>query len=176
MIPETTLSGKAHLADVRQIAQWAVLTAANKERLWQMASSANRLAGVNALWALTHLPASESEWLGLHQSELTDMLLTEEDVAKKRLLLQLLKRLEYRPDTMRTDLLDYCLSKINSECETHSVRAFSIYVAFKMCRFFPELLVELNGHLAMLSLQKLSPGLDCARRKTLAAINRSLDH
>lgn len=39
-----------------------------------------------------------------------------------------------------------------------------------MCRPYPELLSELQEHLSMLPMQTLSPGLECARRKTVEAI------
>lgn len=60
---------------------------------------------------MTHLPASEAEWLHSLQDELIDMLLAETDTGKKRMLLQLLKVQDYAPDDIRTDFLDFCMSK-----------------------------------------------------------------
>lgn len=170
--PEDALSKRINLPEIRRIAAWAAEGVENLERLWRLAGSDNRQTGVNALWVMTHLPRSESAWLDSHQGELIDMLLIESDVARKRMLLQLLKGRKYHPDTMRTDFLDYCLLKINSECEAYSVRAFCIHVAFKMCRHYPELLAELEEHLSMLALQHLPPGLTSARRNVLAAMKK----
>lgn len=171
MNPEISLSHHMNLSDIRRIAKWAISSEENRDCLWRIAQTGDRQASVNALWVMTHLPSTESEWLYSRQAEFTDMLLKEKDAAKKRMLLQLLRNQPHRSDDIRIDLLDYCLSKINSECETYAVRAFSIYVAFKICRHYPELFSELHEHLAMLSQQALTPGLSCARRKTLAAIN-----
>jgi len=99
-----------------------------------------------------------------------DMLLVETDTSKKRMLLQLLREQEYDADNIRTEFLDYCMSKINSECEPYAIRCFSIYAAYKMCRHFPELLAELEEYLAMMQKQPLSPGLKSALRHTKAKI------
>lgn len=166
------LNQKINMPEIRRVVAWADGKRENLDCLWKMSYSENSLTGVNALWAMTHLASAEAEWFELRQNELTDMLLSASRTSRKRMLLQILKELNFQPETMRTDLLDYCLSKINSECEPHSIRAFSIYVAFKMCRYYPELLSELKDHLSMMSQQPLSPGLTCARRKTLAAIKK----
>ena len=100
------------------------------------------------------------------------MLLSTEDVSKKRMLLQLLRDMDYDQKDLRTDLMDYCLSKINSECEPYAVRAFSLHLAYKMCRLYPELITELEEHLSMLRLQTLSPGLASALRQTEKKIKR----
>ncbi|MDE6270480.1 MAG: hypothetical protein K2M12_06460, partial [Muribaculaceae bacterium] len=70
--------------------------------------------------------------------------------------------------------LDFCMSKINSECEPYAVRSFSLYAAYKMCRFYPELIEELTERLDMLSRSPISPGLECARRKVYEYIRKPL--
>lgn len=119
---------------------------------------------------MTHLPQSDAECVASLRNEMIDMLLAEADTSKKRMLLQLLRAQEYCADDIRTDFLDYCLSKINSECESYSVRCFSIYAAYKMCRHFPELIAELERHLDMMQCQPLSPGLKSALRQTKSKI------
>lgn len=86
------------------------------------------------------------------------------------MLLQLLREQEYDADDIRTDFLDYCMSKINSECEPYAVRCFNIYAAYKMSRHFPELLSELEEHLDMMRYQTLSPGLKSAFHQTKTKI------
>ncbi len=82
------------------------------------------------------------------------------------MLLQLLREQAYNSDTLRSDFLDYCLAKINSECEPYAIRAFSIYCAFKMCRYYPELIAELEEYLTLLATQSLSPGMKSAMTTT----------
>lgn len=127
---------------------------------------------MNALWAMTHLPETDAEWLLYLRDEMIDTLLAETDTGKKRMLLQLLREQEYAADDIRTDFLDYCMSKINSECEPYAVRCFSIYAAYKMCRHFPELIAELEEHLDMMQYQTLSPGLKSALRQTKSKITK----
>lgn len=158
--------------EIRKAVLWTVKTPANRTSIWAFARSTDRRTSANALWIMTHLPASENDWLFSLQNELIDMLLTETDTGKKRMLLQLLKVQEYDPDAIRTDFLDYCLSKINSESETYAVRCFCIYSAFRMCRHFPELITELEHHLEMMSSQSLSPGLRSALRHTNIKISK----
>lgn len=165
---EELLSQKINIADIAGVAAWASESPQHRAILWQFVHADHRKVSVNALWVMTHMVRSESAWIASFQDELTDMLLCETDTARKRMLLQLLREQEYTPDNIRTDLLDYCLSKINSECEPYAIRAFSIYLSFKMCRHYPELLAELQHHLYMLTQHTLSPGLMTARCKTLA--------
>lgn len=159
--------------ETKRLAAMATGKHENLDLLWKMVRSGDRETGINALWAITHLiksSKSDSAWLQSLQNEIIDMLLAETDPSRKRMLLQILRNQQYRSDSIRTDFLDFCLSKINSESEAYAVRAYCIYTAFKMCRPYPELLSELQEHLSMLPMQTLSPGLECARRKTVEAI------
>jgi len=165
---EELLSQRINLPEVRRVVSWAVGSRENSDILWRLVNSSDRRTSVNALWAMTHLP--ESEWLVSLRDDMIDMLMTETDASKKRMLIQLLREQEYEADDIRTDFLDFCMSKINSECEPYAVRCFSIYAAFKMCRHFPELIAELNGHLEMMCFQSLSPGLKSAVKQTKAKI------
>lgn len=168
----SALSQRINLPNIRRTVTYCNMNLASREDLWRLIHSTDRMVSVNALWVLTHFDDSQRCWIEARRDELTDMLLVADDVAKKRMLLQLLRDMDYEADDIRTDLLDYCLSKINSECEPYAVRAFSIYLAFKLCRHYPELVAELEEHLSMLTQQAMSPGLVSARNKTLKAISR----
>ena len=163
---------KINLPQIKSVVSWASGSQDNLTMLWHFVRSDDRRTSVNALWVMTHLPETDAEWLLSLRDEMIDMLLTEMDTSKKRMLLQLLREREYDAYDIRTDFLDYCMSKINSECEPYAVRCFSIYTAFKMCRHFPELLAELDEHLDMMRYQTLSPGLRSALRQTKSKINK----
>jgi len=170
------LAGKVSKRRVDEAAAWAVDSPGNLTALLSLTESTDTRTSVNALWALTHLPKSGTALLQPHQYYFIDRLLVETHAGKKRLLLSLLHRQEYSKETIRTDFLDYCLSKINSECEPYAVRAYGIYCAFKMCRYYPELVAELSAHLDMLATQSLSPGLHSAlatTRRHIRGLNRS---
>lgn len=163
---------KINLPQIKSVVSWASGSQDNLTMLWHFVRSDDRRTSVNALWVMTHLPEADAEWLLSLRDEMIDMLLTEMGTSKKRMLLQLLREQEYDAYDIRTDFLDYCMSKINSECEPYAVRCFSIYTAFKMCRHFPELLAELDEHLDMMRYQTLSPGLRSALRQTKSKIDK----
>lgn len=140
------------------------------EYLLHIAQTDKQRSAANALWILTHLKTSKREWFQARQNELIDLLLQETHLGKKRMLLQLLREQEYAPESIRTDFLDYCLAKINSQCEPYAIRAFSIYCAYKLSQAYPELLSELNQHLTLLNHQPLTPGLKTALKKTKSKI------
>lgn len=169
---ESKLSGRINKPDIKSIVRWAIQSESNRNRLYQLTLSDDDRTAVNALWCISHFPKNETQWLQALQSDLISRLLIEKNMSKKRIMLQLLRDQSYEKGTIFPPFLDYCLSKINSECESYSVRCFSIHCAFKMCRFYPELIEELHEYLRMLSSSNLSPGLRSAMRTTLKKIDR----
>lgn len=167
---EELLSKRIYMPEIRNVVSWATGSRKKISSLWNLAQSEDRLISVNALWSMTHLPETDAGYIASLRNEMIDMLLVEADTSKKRMLLQLLRNQEYDVKDIRVDFLDFCLSKINSECEPYAIRCFSIYTAFKMCRHFPELIAELEGHLDMMQYQMLSPGLKSALRQTKSKI------
>lgn len=160
---------------IEETASRAVASPTLLATLLSLTKSADMRTSVNALWTLTRLPQSETSLLQPHHDYFIDRLLAETHSSKKRLLLSLLHKQEYGKESIRADFLDYCLAKINSECEPYAVRAYGIHCAFKMCRFYPELTAELSRHLDMLSTQSLPPGLRSAlqsTRKRIRSLNR----
>ncbi|MDE6331241.1 MAG: hypothetical protein K2L80_01425 [Muribaculaceae bacterium] len=160
------LSRRIYMPEIKSVASWASGSRNNINALWSLARSECRTTSVNALWAMTHLPVTDVGRIATLRNEMIDMLLAETDTGKKRMLLQLLRNQKYDADDIRSDFLDYCLSKINSECEPYAIRCFSIYAAYSMCVHFPELISELEEHLDLMQYQTLSPGLKCALRHT----------
>lgn len=171
---EDLLSHNVNLPEIKSAVSWASGIEENMWRLWSLAQSDDKRTSSNALWTMTHLPVSDSEWLSSLRDQITSMLLKESDTGKKRMLLQILRRQDFNKDDLRTDLLDFCMSKINSECEPYAIRCFSLYVAFNMCRHYPELVDELDEHLDMLeeNIMTLSPGVRSALRQTKTNISK----
>lgn len=168
---EELLSQRINKLQINHIVREALSHDDVADNLYRLTLSANDRVSVNALWCLSHLPKSFAPRLQAKQDELIDRLLSETHPARKRILLQLLREQDFDKETLRPDFIDYCLRKINSECEPYAVRCFSIYCALKQCRHYPELIEELRLHLDMLSQQSLSPGLKCALRNTLKIIS-----
>ena len=103
------LSQKINLPQIKSVVSWASGSGDNLNMLWGFARSDDRRTSVNALWVMTHLPETDAEWLLSLRDEMIDILLTETDTGKKRMLLQLLREQEYDADDIRTDFLDYCM-------------------------------------------------------------------
>lgn len=171
-----SLPWKINLPEIYRIANWALNHPDNIDTIFRIVKSPDTRTATNALWVLTHIQKQSKTHLQSKQEELIDMLLTERHTSKKRMLLQILREQTYDRATIRPDFLDFCLSKINAECEPYAIRAFSIYCAFKMCRFYPELILELEQLLDMLSLQSPSPGLLSALRTTRKRIKSAFKH
>lgn len=76
---ERVLSERINMPQVMDVAAWAAEDRANRKRLWQCVRSSDRRTGVNALWVMTHLPESETEWIRALRDEMADMLLSETD-------------------------------------------------------------------------------------------------
>lgn len=167
---EAIISGRISLQEIRRTSEWCNKDDCNKEILWQMAQSDISKTSVNALWILTHLQPDGRTWLTGKRDEIIKLLLSSHIAGQKRLLLQILREQNFSSDEIPTDLLEYCLSKINSECEPYAIRASSIHIAYNLCRHYPELITELRQHLELLEQQPLSPGLSSALRQTKAKI------
>lgn len=166
------LSRRIHMPEVKSVVSWAAGSRENIAALWRLARTEDRMTSVNALWTMTNLPGNDAETVVSLRGEMIDMLLVEADTGKKRMLLQLLRSREWGADDLRTDFLDYCLSKINSECESYAVRCYSLYLAYDMCRHFPELTAELQQQLELMHYQPLSPGLKSALRQVESKITK----
>ena len=121
---------------------------------------------------MTYLTETDAEWIYSLRDIMIDNLLAETDAGKKRLLLQILRGQESKAGDIRTDFLDYCMTKINSECEPYAVRCYCMYSAYNMCCHFPELITELEQHLEMMQYQPLSPGLRSALRQITSKIKK----
>lgn len=168
---ESVLKGRLGKRDIEEVVEWTSQNPTNREKLLCLALSDYEKVNSNALWCLTHLRKCNYQWLQSLQKEFIDTLLSEKNVARKRMFLQLLRDQEYSAQNIRVDFLDFCMSKINSETEPYSIRCFSLYIAIKICRYYPELLSELQERISLLWREPLSPGLRCAINKVQKEID-----
>lgn len=169
---ESRLDGRLGIRDINEILSLMSSSESFRDSIIETALTDIGRRGANALWCLTHYGKADAESLQPFQDQLIDKLLANPPVSQKRMILQILRGQTFSADTVRSDLLDYCLSKINAECEPYAVRCFSLYIAYEICRVIPELMTELNERLELLSFQDLSPGLKCARRKIAEKIRK----
>ena len=138
-----------------------------KEELYQLTLDADRRVATNALWVFTHFSAVDNEWLYAKHDQLIDRCLKEKDTTKLRLMLNLLLRQPYTEEAIRTDFIDFCLTRLADTKSPYAVRAQCIKLAYEQMRYWPELLNELRQTLEMISCEPLSPGLRSAWRQVM---------
>lgn len=138
-----------------------------KEQLYQLTLDSDRRVATNALWVFTHFSAVDNEWLFAKHDQLIDRCLNEKDATKLRLMLNLLLRQPYTEEDIRTDFIDFCLTRLADTKSPYAVRAQCIKLAYEQMRYWPELLNELRQTLEMISCEPLSPGLRSAWRQVM---------
>ncbi|WP_302428205.1 hypothetical protein [uncultured Prevotella sp.] len=138
-----------------------------KEQLYKLTLDSDRRVATNALWVFTHFSAVDNEWLYAKHDQLIDRCLNEKDATKLRLMLNLLLRQPYTEEDIRTDFIDFCLTRLADTKSPYAVRAQCIKLAYEQMRYWPELLNELRQTLEMISCEPLSPGLRSAWRQVM---------
>lgn len=138
-----------------------------KEQLYQLTLDSDRRVATNALWVFTHFSAVDNEWLFAKHDQLIDRCLKEKDATKLRLMLNLLLRQPFDEEAIRTDFIDFCLTRLADTKSPYAVRAQCIKLAYMQMRYWPELLNELRQTLEMISCEPLSPGLRLAWRQVM---------
>lgn len=164
------LTGRIGLGYIRRICSMASDNDC-RETLYALIFDADARVGYNALWVLTHFEAGDQQWLISRRNDLINHLLTADHIGKQRLILTLLEGMPTAKDDLRTDYLDYCLSRINSTLP-YGIRALCLKQAFAQCRHYPELIQELRAEIELMGRNELSPGVASARSKVLRQIAR----
>ena len=142
-----------------------------KEELYRLTFDKDERVAVNALWVFTHFDSINNEWLYTKHDDLIDRVLIEPTVTKRRLMLTLLLRQPFEEDSLRSDFIDFCVSKITACAQPYAIRALCIKLAYEQMKYYPELLAELKMALDMLEQEALSPGLMSAKRQIMKKIN-----
>lgn len=166
------LSGRLQMNMIHEICLLANDDNRIKEEICNLAMGKDERIAYNALWILSHFDSVATQWLYQKQDEIIDHAINENHVGKRRLLLSLLNQQPFHEDSLRTDFIDFCISKIPSAVEPYAIRALCMKLAYEQCKFYPELLTELNSCLDMLSQEPLSPALKSTRKNVMKKIMR----
>lgn len=160
-----TISGRIGTHHIRQIC--ALCSGETNDRmkaeLFSLINAPDDRTAYNALWVFTHFAPTDMAWLRPKRNDLIDLVLTVGHEGKRRLLMTLLEHQTIGKDDIRLDYLDFCLSRINST-EPCGIRALCLKQAFAQCRFYPELLAELETEMELMDSADLSPALLSARK------------
>lgn len=167
------LAGRIGRREIDQLCAWSCGKDGDelKAELFSFTQSADDRTAYNSLWVFTHFDDIDVRWLGSRRNQLIDGVLSARHVGRMRLSMALLDRLPAGTDALRTDFLDFCLSKINSS-EPYAVRALALKLSCAMCEVCPSLKGELLAEIDLMSQGELSPGLLSSRRNVLKRLAR----
>lgn len=127
----------------------------------------------NVALIMSHFNKAGRERLNSRKQLIMAEAMRTSNATKLRLLLTIILRQPFLEEEIATPFLDFCLDNITNSAQPVAIKSLSIYLSFQQCRFFPELLQELEAILHSYDGVPLSPGLKCARTKVLQAIAKN---
>ena len=121
----------------------------------------------SALWGLTKASDMELSELQLLMNELIDLAMKTENPSVRRLTLNVIERLKMKEEELRTDFLDFCLEHLLNVEEFPGIQAVCAKLAFRMCKFYPELMDELIRTLEGMEIEYYKPAVKSIRNRIL---------
>ena len=122
----------------------------------------------SALWGLTKASKEELSQLQAIFNELIDLAMQTPNSSVRRLTLNVIERLEMNEDNLRTDFLDFCFEHMVSIEEFPGIQSVCMKLAFRLCKFYPELMDELKRTLETMDIAYYKPAVKCVRSKILS--------
>ena len=121
----------------------------------------------NAFWSLTKATDKELSQLQPILNELIELAMTTPSSSVCRLSLNIIERLKMEEDDLRTDFLDFCLEHMADADELPGIQSISMKLAYRMCKFYPELLAEFKATLESMEPEFFKPAVNCVRNRIL---------
>ena len=134
----------------------------------QYAFSQDYLVARSALWGLTKASKEELSQLQVILNELINQAMQTGNSSVRRLSLNIIERLEMSEDDLRTDFLDFCFDHMIDVEEFPGIQSVCMKLAFRMCKFYPELMDELKRTLEAMEIDYYKPAVKCVRRRILS--------
>ena len=134
----------------------------------RFAFSADYRVARSALWGLTKAGKEELSQLQVILNALIDQAMQTDNSSVRRLSLNVIERLELFEDDLRTDFLDFCFEHMMDVEEYPGVQSICIKLAFRMCKFYPELMDELKRTLEAMEIDYYKPVVKSIRNKILS--------
>lgn len=122
----------------------------------------------SALWGLTKASDAELKDLQGILNELINQAMQTENSSVRRLTLNIIERLKMEEDDLRTDFLDFCFEHMASINEFPGIQSVCMKLAFRMCKFYPELTAELKRTLEAMEIDYYKPAVKVIRSKILS--------
>ena len=134
----------------------------------QYAFSEDYLVARSALWGLTKASKEELSQLLVILNELINQAMQTANSSVRRLSLNIVERLEMSEDDLRTDFLDFCFEHMIDVEEFPGIQSVCMKLAFRMCKFYPELMDELKRTLEAMEIDYYKPAVKGVRSKILS--------
>ena len=134
----------------------------------QYAFSEDYLVARSALWGLTKASKEELSQLQVILSEFINQAMQIDNSSVRRLSLNVIERLEMSENDLRTDFLDFCFEHMIDVKELPGIQSVCMKLAFRMCKFYPELMDELKRTLEAMEIDYYKPAVKGVRSKILS--------
>ena len=121
----------------------------------------------SALWGLTKACKEEISQLQVILNKFIDQAMQTDNSSVKRLSLNVVERLQFAEDDLRTDFLDFCFEHMMDVEEYPGIQSVCMKLAFRMCKFYPELMDELKRTLKAMEIDYYKPAVKCVRNRIL---------
>lgn len=121
----------------------------------------------SALWGLTKARKEELAQLQVILNEVIDQAMQTDNSSVRRLSLNIVERLELNEEDLRTDFLDFCFEHMMDVEEFPGIQSVCMKLAFRMCKFYPELMDELKRTLEAMEIDYYKPAVKGVRNKIL---------
>ena len=122
----------------------------------------------SALWGLTKARKEELSQLQVILDKFIDQAMQTDNSSVRRLSLNVVERLELKEDDLRTDFLDFCFEHMMDVEEYPGIQSVCMKLAFRMCKFYPELMDELKRTLEAMVIDYYKPAVKCVRNRILS--------
>ena len=126
------------------------------------------LVARSALWGLTKASKEELTQLQVILNELINQAMLTENSSVRRLSLNIIERLEMSEDDLRTDFLDFCFEHMIDVEEFPGIQSVCMKLAFRMCKFYPEMMDELKRTIEAMEIDYYKPAVKCVRNRILS--------
>ena len=132
------------------------------------AFSEDYLVARSTLWGLTKASKEELSQLLVILSEFINQAMQTDNSSVRRLSLNVIERLEMSENDLRTDFLDFCFEHMIDVKELPGIQSVCMKLAFRMCKFYPELMDELKRTLEAMEIDYYKPAVKCVRSRILS--------
>ena len=132
------------------------------------AFSEDYLVARSALRGLTKAGKEELSQLQVILHDFINQAMQTANSSVRRLSLNIIERLEMSEDYLRTDFLDFCFEHMIDVKEFPSIQSVCMKLAFRMCKFYPELMDELKRTLEAMEIDYYKPAVKCVRSRILS--------